>query len=203
MYTNVYVSHLGEYKCDKCGQIQPKAEVYAVGAKFKEGKMSEMKIKSKGKEDLVKVNLKGRYNVYNVVAAYATGLGLGIKRETIKEGMKKFKPAFGRLEEIEYMGKRLRIMLAKNPTGLNQVLETLGEIGRKRKISLLMVLNDLIADGRDVSWIWDADFDLLKKLRIERLMVSGMRAEDLGLRIKHSQLGIRKKGFEIEKNLKK
>jgi UDP-N-acetylmuramyl tripeptide synthase len=128
--------------------------------------------------------LGGLYNVYNALAATAAALALGLPEEAVLETLPKFQAAFGRQEAFEVDGRRVELMLGKNPAGLNQVLHTLA-LDPSRK-SALFILNDRIADGRDVSWIWDADFELGSE-RFERVVCSGTRAEEMALRLKYAE----------------
>jgi UDP-N-acetylmuramyl tripeptide synthase len=127
--------------------------------------------------------LPGLYNVYNAVAAAATALELGVSLPLVKEALEDFGGAFGRVETIPVEGHALSILLVKNPAGANEVLRTLTlENG---SLDLWLALNDRIADGRDVSWIWDADFELLAG-RVRRVTCSGTRAEEMALRLKYA-----------------
>jgi UDP-N-acetylmuramyl tripeptide synthase len=132
----------------------------------------------------VTVGLPGLYNVYNALAAAAAATAMGAPLDAIISGLARFTPAFGRAEEIPVDGRKVRILLTKNPTGLNEVLRALASdraAGGKR---LLMLLNDRAADGEDVSWIWDADFEQLAGAT-SYLVASGVRAYDLALRLKY------------------
>jgi UDP-N-acetylmuramyl tripeptide synthase len=144
-------------------------------------------------ESEVSLALPGLYNVYNALAAAALASALEIPLATIAAGLSATRPAFGRAETVTLAvprpggataGRReLRILLVKNPAGANEVLRTLAlEPGQH---DLLSVLNDNIADGRDVSWIWDADFELLAG-RIRQVTCSGTRAPELAVRMKYA-----------------
>jgi UDP-N-acetylmuramyl tripeptide synthase len=129
--------------------------------------------------------LIGLYNVYNALAAAATGVALGIGAAAIQGGVASFTAAFGRQERFDVRGREVQTILAKNPAGLNQVLRALvAEPGPK---NLLFLLNDDIADGRDVSWIWDVDFEMLAG-HTGLLLASGRRAADMALRLKYAGL---------------
>jgi UDP-N-acetylmuramyl tripeptide synthase len=129
--------------------------------------------------------LSGLYNAYNALAAAAAGLALGVSLEAIGEGLSGATAAFGRQESFEVDGRRVLVLLGKNPAGLNQVLRTIAAAATEKH--LLFLLNDDIADGRDVSWIWDADFELLAA-QPSTWVLSGTRAEDLALRLKYAGL---------------
>jgi UDP-N-acetylmuramyl tripeptide synthase len=127
------------------------------------------------------IPLAGFYNVYNALAAISACQALGINWEPIVSGIEQFKPAFGRGERVHVEGRTLRLLLAKNPTGFNEVLRTLFSNGIQRHV--LFVLNDNIADGQDISWIWDVDFERATH-QVATLTVAGTRAFDLALRLK-------------------
>jgi UDP-N-acetylmuramyl tripeptide synthase len=131
----------------------------------------------------LRLPLPGLYNVYNAVAAAATLLELGVPLAAVGEALEGFGGAFGRVETIPISGRQVSILLIKNPVGANEVLRTLTlEDG---SLDLWLALNDGIADGRDVSWIWDADFEVLAG-RVRRATCSGKRAEEMALRLKYA-----------------
>jgi UDP-N-acetylmuramyl tripeptide synthase len=131
----------------------------------------------------ISLPLPGLYNVYNAVAASAAALELGVPLGDVRAALEGFGGAFGRVETIPVGGRELSILLVKNPAGANEVLRTLTlEDGL---LDLWLALNDRIADGRDVSWIWDADFELLVG-RVRRATCSGTRAEEMALRLKYA-----------------
>ena len=133
----------------------------------------------------LRLPLPGLYNVYNAVAAAATLLRLNVPLAAVGEALEGFGGAFGRVETIPVDGHDVSILLVKNPAGANEVLRTLTlEDG---KLDMWMALNDRIADGRDVSWIWDADFEVLAG-RVRRVTCSGTRAEEMALRLKYAGL---------------
>jgi lipid II isoglutaminyl synthase (glutamine-hydrolysing) len=127
--------------------------------------------------------LPGLYNVYNALAATAAALELGAAPAQIREALAEFAAAFGRVERLSIGGRELAILLVKNPAGANEVLRTL--LLEDGELDLWIALNDGIADGRDVSWIWDADFEVLAG-RARRIGCSGTRAEEIALRLKYA-----------------
>jgi UDP-N-acetylmuramyl tripeptide synthase len=140
--------------------------------------------------------LPGLYNVYNAIAAVATALELGVSLDTVRAALEGFGGAFGRVETIPVGERKLSILLVKNPAGANEVLRTLTlEDG---SLDLWLALNDGIADGRDVSWIWDADFELLRA-RVRRVTCSGTRAEEMALRLKYA--GINGAEIAVDRDL--
>lgn len=161
-FGGVYFSHLGKWACGRCGFIHPELSLTA--------------------KDVVSP-LEGTYNTYNTLAASLTGLALGIPRERIATAISSFSPAFGRMEQIMVHRRRVTILLSKNPTGLNESLRTVLRSSKKGPIILL--LNDRIADGRDVSWIWDADMEMIANADVP-VIASGDRRYDLAVRLKYA-----------------
>jgi UDP-N-acetylmuramyl tripeptide synthase len=133
----------------------------------------------------LRLPIPGLYNVYNALAAVAAGLELGVEPSGIAGALKGMRAAFGRVETIQVAGKAVSILLVKNPAGANEVLRTLRLESGDGEIDLWVALNDRIADGRDVSWIWDADFELLDGA-VRRVMCSGTRAPEMALRLKYA-----------------
>ncbi len=134
-------------------------------------------------EHEIVVPLPGLYNIYNALGAIAASLALEMDWEPIISGIEQSKPVFGRGERIQAEGRTIRLLLAKNPTGFNEVLRTLFSQEIPRHV--LFVLNDNTADGRDISWIWDVDFERAINLT-QTLVVAGTRALDLALRLKYA-----------------
>jgi UDP-N-acetylmuramyl tripeptide synthase len=137
----------------------------------------------------VDLALPGLYNVYNALAAGTLAQALGASLDEVAGGLGRFTAAFGRFERIPVGSKGLLLLLIKNPAGANEVVRTLVEGGAPRLA--VVALNDGIADGRDVSWIWDVDFEPLFD-GLERLLASGERAAELALRAKYA-------GFDVDK----
>ena len=185
-YDAVYLGHLGRYRCPNCGRERPRPQVAATRIRLDGMEGSDIEVRTPQGELTVRLPLPGLYNVYNAVAAVATALELGVPLGVVGEALAGFAGAFGRVETIPVGGSRLSILLIKNPAGANEVLRTLTlEDGR---LDLWLALNDGIADGRDVSWIWDADFEVLAG-RVRRATCSGTRAEEMALRLKYAGVG--------------
>lgn len=179
----VYLGHLGHYHCPSCGQRRPSPTVIARSVVLEGVRSARFQLSTPDGEAEVKLGLPGLYNVYNALAAAALGVALGISPADIVAGLESTKAAFGRAETVTVAGRETRILLVKNPAGANEVLRTLAlEPGRH---DLLGVLNDNTADGHDVSWIWDADFELLAG-RVRLAVCSGTRAPELALRLKYA-----------------
>ena len=160
-YDGIFFSHLGLWHCPSCGNKRPSPDV-AVWPTV----------------------LTGLYNQYNTLAAVATVTSFPIPHATVKHALSGFMPAFGRQEEIRVNDKSVKIFLSKNPTGFNASLRTALEMNATH---ILLVLNDRIPDGRDVSWIWDVDFETIPKKT--NVTVSGDRVFDMALRMKYADTG--------------
>jgi UDP-N-acetylmuramyl tripeptide synthase len=185
-YEAVYLGHLGRYRCPRCGRERPRPQVAATRVELEGMSGSRVEVRTPQGELTVRLPLPGLYNVYNAIAALATALELGLPAATAGDALERFAGTFGRVETIPIDGRRLSILLVKNPAGANEVMRTLTlEDG---ELDLWLALNDGIADGRDVSWIWDADFEILAG-RVRRAVCSGTRAEEMGLRLKYAGIG--------------
>jgi UDP-N-acetylmuramyl tripeptide synthase len=187
IFDAVYLGHLGHYHCASCGRTRPTPDVLARDVLLDGVRRSSFTLTTPAGSARVELSLPGLYNVYNALAAAALTGALGVPLEAIVAGLQATRPAFGRAETVTLSSpqgpREMLILLVKNPAGANEVLRTLAlEDGRH---NLLGVLNDQIADGRDVSWIWDADFELLSG-RIASVMCSGNRAADLAARLKYA-----------------
>ncbi len=187
-YARAFVGHLGHYSCPNCGAERPRPEVTATAIELRGMDGSRTTVRTPQGELRLELPLPGLYNVYNALAAVAAGLRLGVAPERIAAALGEMRAAFGRVETIEVGGVPVSILLIKNPAGANEVLRTLlleSREGRGERIDLWIALNDRIADGRDVSWIWDADFELLAT-GVRRVVCSGTRAAEMALRLKYA-----------------
>jgi lipid II isoglutaminyl synthase (glutamine-hydrolysing) len=183
VYDAVYLGHLGRYHCPNCGRRRPEPQVIARKVELHGTTSSSVELETPAGNTRVELKLPGLYNVYNALAAATAALELGATLGEIKAGLEGFGGAFGRVERIPVGGREVLILLVKNPAGANEVLRTLTlEDGQ---LDLWLALNDRIADGRDVSWIWDADFELLTD-RVATVTCSGTRAEEMALRLKYA-----------------
>ena len=182
-FDEIYLSHLGKYRCSTCGLVRPKPDVYANKIILNEEKGFSAQIITPKGEIQVNISLPGLYNVYNTLAAVSAGLSLGINLNTIKKALEASQAAFGRAEILDFENKKIFIGLVKNPTGFNEVLRVL--FNKSSKKFLMIAVNDLIADGRDVSWFWDVDFEVLVG-KTHKIWLSGIRASDMNLRLKYT-----------------
>jgi UDP-N-acetylmuramyl tripeptide synthase len=182
-YDAVYLGHLGRYHCDACGARRPDPQVAADEIALDGVRGARFTLRAPGGERRIELPLPGLYNVYNALGAAALALTLGAGLDDVAAGLRAVSPAFGRAETLRVAGRELSILLVKNPAGANEVLRTLTlEDGDH---DLFAVLNDNIADGRDVSWVWDADFEVLAP-RVRRATCSGTRAAEMALRLKYA-----------------
>jgi UDP-N-acetylmuramyl tripeptide synthase len=184
VYEAAYVGHLGDYRCDACGHARPALDVAAREIELVGLHGSRFRLAAPAGEVVVQLSLPGLYNVYNALAAAALALALEESLDSVRTGLEGFSAAFGRFERIPAGGKRVVVLLVKNPAGANEALRTL-ETGVPPV--LVLALNDAIADGRDVSWIWDVDFEPILP-HVERVVASGERAAELGLRLVYGGL---------------
>jgi UDP-N-acetylmuramyl tripeptide synthase len=179
-YAAAYVGHLGEYTCPNCGATRPALDVRARDIELRGAEGVAFRLESREGAGRVQLSVPGLYNVYNAVAAAAVCLTLGVPFDEVVTGLGRFSPAFGRFERIQIGDRRLLILLIKNPAGANEAIRTLIDRGGGLRVAVV-ALNDDIADGRDVSWIWDVDFEPFAD-GCERIVATGTRAAELALR---------------------
>jgi lipid II isoglutaminyl synthase (glutamine-hydrolysing) len=184
-YERAFVGHLGHYSCPSCGAARPQPDVAATRIELRGMSGSLVTVRHPDGELRLELGLPGLYNVYNALAAVAAGLRLGVAPERVAAALNSARGAFGRVETLAVGEKVMSILLIKNPAGANEVLRTLKLEDGDRGIDLWLALNDRIADGRDVSWIWDADFELLAGA-VRRVTCSGTRAAEMALRLKYA-----------------
>jgi UDP-N-acetylmuramyl tripeptide synthase len=184
-YERAFVGHLGHYTCPNCGADRPQADVAATRIELHGMRGSSLTVRTPAGELSIELPLPGLYNVYNALAAIAAALELGIEPGRIPSALADTKGAFGRVETLAVGSKRVSLLLVKNPAGTNEVLRTLGLEAENGGLDLWIALNDRIADGRDISWIWDADFELLAG-KVRRVTCAGTRAPELALRLKYA-----------------
>lgn len=182
-YQRILLGHLGHYSCSSCGFSRPPAAICAHDVNLHGVQGSEFVLGYAGGQTLVALPLPGMYNVYNALAAAAAAVQMGIGIDQISRSLARATPAFGRMERIVIDGREAIVALAKNPAGLNQVLRT--AVADEEPLNILMMLNDNTADGHDVSWIWDADLELLAG-RIGSAVFAGTRGADMALRVKYA-----------------
>ncbi|MDX6386918.1 MAG: hypothetical protein QOD85_720 [Gaiellaceae bacterium] len=185
IYATAYVGHLGDFRCPACGHSRPPLDVVARDVELRGLESVSFKLVSPQGTEQIRLGLPGLYNVYNALAAASLTLTLGATLPEVVAGLEAFSAAFGRFERIEVGDRRLLMLLIKNPAGANEAVRTIVD-GGPPKIAVV-ALNDAIADGRDVSWIWDVDFEPLLG-GLDRLVATGERAAELALRFKYGGL---------------
>ncbi|MCY6484551.1 MurT ligase domain-containing protein [Clostridium aestuarii] len=188
-YNFITYNHLGDFYCENCGYKRPSLNYYvdkiislsSIGSVFN----------INNKEYLI--NQFGTYNIYNALCAFSVSKTLGIKDSVIQYSFRSLHSSFGRQEVVKIKDKNIKIILVKNPAGFDEALNSISL--DKRDISLALLLNDNYADGKDISWIWDVDFENLKNPKINDILVSGIRMYDMGIRLKVA--GFEQKIFSI------
>lgn len=195
-YRTVYFGHMGVYRCPRCGTERPVPAVAATEVTQRGIDGSTFQLRSPWGDIRIRTALPGVYNVHNILAAAACTLRRGIPLDVVARAVESFAPAFGRAERVRLNGSEAILLLAKNPAGFNEVLRTMLR-GEGRPVALIAI-NDLTADGRDISWLWDVDFEMLAG-RVHRVVVGGLRAEDMALRLKYA--GVDPATLEVRRNL--
>ena len=183
VYDAIYMGHMGRYHCPNGDAHRPQPDVYAGDITLDGTRGARFTLHLGGEQVVVALPLPGLYNVYNALGAAALTRALGAPPAQIAAGLEATRAAFGRAETVSVGGRELAILLVKNPAGANEVLRTLALDAGEHDV--LAVLNDNTADGRDVSWVWDADFEVIAG-RVRRVTCSGTRAAELALRLKYA-----------------
>jgi lipid II isoglutaminyl synthase (glutamine-hydrolysing) len=184
-YAAAYVGHLGDYRCPACGHARPRLDLVARRVELIGLDGASFELVTREGTRSVELALPGLYNVYNALAAASLAGALGATLDEVRGGLEAFRPAFGRFERITVGAKTLLMLLIKNPAGANEAIRTLLSGGAPTV--LLVALNDATADGKDVSWIWDVDFEPLLPA-LTTLIAAGDRAAELALRFKYGGL---------------
>jgi len=187
-YESIVFNHLGHYRCPNCGHARPKLD-YAV---------TDVHLSPTGSQVLIndydlEIGIPGLYNIYNAICAYVVAKQFGVEKLKIKESLASGTSKFGRFEAIEIDEKTMKLLLIKNPAGCNQCIDTVAI--DEARVSLMFLLNDKYADGRDVSWIYDAHFEKLAKMNVSKVIIGGDRAYDMAIRLKVA--GLDKINFTI------
>jgi UDP-N-acetylmuramyl tripeptide synthase len=195
-YRAAYVGHLGDYRCPRCGHARPPRGVVARAIELEGLEGASFDLVTPAGAARIRLPLPGLYNVYNALAAASLGLALGASLDEVRAGLERAAAAFGRFERIAVGEKRLLMLLIKNPAGANEAIRTLVAGGAPRLA--VVALNDATADGKDVSWIWDVDFEPLLD-GLDRLVATGDRAAELALRFGYA--GFDRSAIEVVPNL--
>src|ERR687897_603442 len=194
LYETVYMGHVGLYDCRRCDFSRPESAYRASRVRLQGAQGSEFLLSSPNGEANVRLGLPGLYNVYNALAAAAVAGESGIGLAGISRGLREFGGAFGRVERVKAGDREAFLLLIKNPVGFNEILPPFVTGAEARHV--LIAINDNDADGRDVSWLWDVDFEMLAEARAEGVAdaapftVSGIRADDMAVRLKYAELPV-------------
>ena len=191
-YNKQFFAQEGHYYCAKCGFKRPEPNYKGYVKIYSD--YSELKIRHNDKDFEFKINLVGLYNAYNVLGAVACAMENGIDYQTIKKAVSTYKSIFGRAERRIINGHKTLIQLIKNPTGASEVLKTVD-----LSSNIVIAINDNYADGRDISWLWDSDFEQLKNAQ-KLVITSGIRAKDMATRLKYA--GISQEKIIVEEDIK-
>ena len=194
-YDAVYMGHVGVYGCPNCDFGRPELHYRASRIRFDGARGTDFLLYTPAGEMEVRIGLPGLYNVYNALAAAAVACEAGIGLEDVSRGLREFEGAFGRVERVKAGDREAFLLLIKNPVGFNEILRTFVTGADARHV--LIAINDNHADGRDVSWLWDVDFEMLAEARSEGMTgdihpftVSGIRADDMAVRLKYADLPV-------------
>ena len=198
VYDYVTYAHLGGFRCPHCGYARHEADVAVIAPPQLRADGSRVRLNLRGEEREMTVKLPAVYNVYNALGAVAAVTVMGLPTEAAVGAPARFHCGFGRMETFELGKAGARVMLVKNPAGCDQVLRFLEQI--PEDLELAVLLNDKEADGTDISWVWDAQFELLAGLgdRLKRLAVGGTRAWDMYLRLKYA--GVPTEKLRVERD---
>jgi UDP-N-acetylmuramyl tripeptide synthase len=182
-YEELYLSHLGDYVCGQCGFRRPDLDYAATNIQLIGLDSVSLRLTGQQTDLCLSVGIPGLYNAYNAVAASSAALSLGVSANTVSHTLARFRSAFGRIERLRYRDRDIVIVLVKNPVGFDEVLRMLGSGGSN--VPTLIVINDLDADGRDVSWLWDVNVEQLAS-GSSALYTSGIRGADMANRLKYA-----------------
>ncbi len=199
-YEAVYFGHIGVYGCPNCSFAHPEPAYRATRVRMDGPAGTGFLLTTPGGEYEARIGLPGLYNVYNALAAAAVAIEAGVKPEDVIRGLREFEGAFGRVERVRAEEKEVFLLLIKNPVGFNEILRTFvaspaKEANADRAGHVLIAINDNDADGRDVSWLWDVDFEMLTEAgttggAAPRFYITGIRAEDMAVRLKYADLPV-------------
>ncbi len=200
-YDYVSYGHLGGFRCPKCGYARRAADYAVTDVIEQRSAGTTAAVSIRGERRVIEINLPALYNVYNAIGALSAAMEMGVGAEEAVRALAVFKGGFGRMEAFRLGKADVRMMLVKNPAGCNQVIDYLENL--RNRFVLVICLNDRAADGTDVSWIWDAEFERLNAIagRIEKVVVSGDRAQDMRVRLKYA--GIPDGNITVERDYEK
>lgn len=184
-------SQLGDFKCHECGFERPQPHFRAHSVR-QAGDLFQGEINWQVKNLELKIPARGVYNFYNALAAVSTAITLNVDPDTAVRALVSYAPAVGRMDRFDYQGKPVLLNLVKNPTGFNQALAAL--LNQDTLQDVLVAINDNAADGRDISWLWDVDFEVLEEnqLRFNKFICTGKRASEMAVRLKYAGVAAEK-----------
>lgn len=187
-YEYVNYGNIGKYRCPNCGAHNPEAQYTITGIEINDDNTYEFEV---DKCERIKLNIPGSYNLYNALGTISLARNENVDYDTIKEGIENFKNEKGRMEEFEIDGEKVVLSLSKNPISLSEDFRTVIFDGARK--SILLILNDYDLDGKDISWIWDADFSEVDEMpHIEHIYCAGTRAEEIAVRLKYEDFDLDK-----------
>lgn len=200
-YSVYYYAHLGKYKCPNCGNKRPTPQVYVDKILDVDHRGSTVHIVTPLGSFEVRIHIPGLYNIYNALAATAGAVAAGLELEAIRKGLEETTSGFGRMELIPIKERDVFMALVKNPVGFNSVIKTVLDAGARK--NLIICINDLYADGTDISWLWDVDFEALAAHQdeINFILCTGLRADDMAVRLKYAGVNVAK--ITVESDLTK
>jgi UDP-N-acetylmuramyl tripeptide synthase len=181
VYSRAFFSHLGHYACSACGWQRPRPSLRVTRVEEEQSAGTRATLEYEQEVATVRIPLPGLHNVYNAAAAVAGALAIGVPFAQATAGVERVEGAFGRYQRVEVESGSLTLILVKNPVGFTQALRSLP----RDATEVVIAINDLFADGTDVSWLWDVDFDVLRERQLP-VTCSGLRAHDMALRLKYA-----------------
>jgi len=195
-YSALHYAHLGKYQCPQCGHRRPEPQVYADRLWDVDARGSSFHLVTPAGDCDVRLQIPGLYNVYNALAAAAGAVALGLPLSVIQKGLEATTSQFGRMERIAIGDRQVFMALVKNPAGFDSVIQTVMQAEARK--NLVIAINDQYADGTDISWLWDVDFEALAghQDEINFVICTGQRAEDMAVRLKYAGLDVAKLSIE-------
>lgn len=185
-YEHIHYSQLGHYNCLNCGFKR-----HDVNYSVTKAIVNPLISLSINDSEMFTTSQLGDFNIYNMLSAYATLATIGLPKSDIISGLSSYTSNNGRMQTIKHKDEKVTLLnLAKNPAGMNVSLSIANSMDKNIKLNYLLVLNDNGADGYDISWIWDSDFEILKKQNIKNIVCSGKRAKELALRLKYTDIDV-------------
>ncbi|MFZ5591852.1 MAG: MurT ligase domain-containing protein [Bacillota bacterium] len=186
-YSYYNYSQLGSYSCLQCGFSRPEPDVEGVQVCRARGCLSCQVTVKQGRSVMLSLPLEGIYNIYNALAACSAGLYLGLPVQVMANALAHYQTATGRLERFTYHDKQVLLNLVKNPAGFNAALQLIANV-EPVPLDILIAINDNAADGRDISWLWDVDFEMLSQFagKTGKFVCTGQRGAEMALRLKYA-----------------